>query len=204
MLCVLPFAVTTAWLLAKKSWPGKAIVETIVNLPLALPPIATGLILLKLFGNNGLIGSLLYKLGIELIFTWKAIVIACAVIAFPLFVRTARTGFHHVSDELEDSARTLGANEWHVFFRITLPLAGHSILFGAAMAFLRSLGEFGATVLVAGYIPGKTDILSLSIFNAVQLGNDDKAYALLLISTAIAFVFLMGCEIIFKNKPIGI
>jgi molybdate transport system permease protein len=183
-----------AWLLARGDWRGKSVVETLVALPLVIPPVATGLILLKLFGRRGPIGAVLHRAGIDVVFTWRAVVLAMSVMALPLFVRSARIAFEEVSHRFEQIARTLGASESRVFFTVTLPLAARGIIGGAVLAFARALGEFGATVLVAGNIPGKTSTLSLSIYNLVQLGKDNEAMTLLAISVAIAFAAVWTSE----------
>ena len=188
-----------AWLLARGQWRGKSVVETVTDLPLVMPPVATGLLLLKIFGRRGVAGALLHRVGIDVVFTWRAVVLAMAVMAFPLFVRSARIAFEQVSRRYEEIARTLGAGEWRVFLTITLPLATRGIVGGALLAFARALGEFGATVLVAGNIPGRTSTLSISIYNLVQLGNDDQAMALLTISVAIAFAAVLIGELLFRK-----
>jgi molybdate transport system permease protein len=152
-----------------------------------MPPVATGLLLLKLLGRHGRLGHWLESWGVDVIFTWKAVVIATAVMSFPLLVRTARVAFENVSPRVEHVARTLGAGPWRVFWTITLPLARSGVIAGALLAFARALGEFGATVMVAGFIPGKTETLSLSIYHLVQLGRDDEALGLLAISVLLAF-----------------
>lgn len=179
--------VALAWLLARKSWPGKAFVETCIALPLVIPPVATGLILLKLLGRHGPIGSLLHTWGIEVVFTWKAVVVAMAVMSFPLLVRGARIAFEGVNPRLECVAATLGAPPWKVFWTVTLPLAFRGVLAGAVLSFARALGEFGATILVAGAIPGVTVTLSTAIYSDIQLGHDDHAWTLLTISVLLAF-----------------
>jgi molybdate transport system permease protein len=185
---IAPAGITLAWLLARRNWPGKSVVETLVALPLVIPPVATGLILLKLFGRRGPLGVFLEtQLGIEVVFTWVGVVLATALMSFPLFVRTARVAFENVNPRLEQVARTLGANRGRVFATITLPLALPGLVAGALLAFARALGEFGATIMVAGYIPGKTATLSLSIYHLVQLGRDNEALGLLTISAVIAF-----------------
>lgn len=157
-------------------------------LPLVIPPVATGLLLLKLFGRHGALGRWLEgTLGLEVVFTWKAVVLATAVMSFPLLVRTARVAFESVNPRVEHVARTLGAGPWRVFWTITLPLARSGVIAGAVLAFARALGEFGATVMVAGFIPGKTETLSLSIYHLVQLGRDEEALGLLVVSVALAF-----------------
>ncbi len=186
---ILPFGIALAWLLARRSWAGKTVVETLVMLPLFVPPVATGLILLMLFGRRGALGSLLQRsLGIDVVFTWRAVVIAGAVMSFPLLVRAAQSAFENVSARLEDIARTLGAGEWRVFFTITFPLAARGIAAGAVLAFARAMGEFGATALVAGMIPRETMTISLQIYQSVQLGRDADALPLLAVSVAIVFL----------------
>jgi molybdate transport system permease protein len=188
-----------AWLLARRSWRGKSLVETLVALPLVMPPVATGLILLELFGRRGLLGAPLHRLGIDIVFTWRAVALAMTVMAFPLFVRTARVAFEQVRRRYEEIARTLGASEPRVFFTITLPLATRGIVAGAVIAFARALGEFGATILVAGNIPGRTSTLSTSIYNLVQLGEDRAAMALLVVSVVIAFGAVFASEILLRR-----
>ena len=198
---ILPFGLGLAWLLARKNWPGKTIVETFVALPLVLPPVATGVILLKLFGRHGPFGKFFEgQLNIEIVFTWKAVVIALAVMSFPLLVRTARVAFEEVNPRLEQVARTLGARAGRVFWSITLPLAFRGVLAGCVLAFARALGEFGATILVAGAIPGKTATLSVSIFNLIQLGQDAAAMRLLLVSVALSFGALWFSEFLIRRK----
>lgn len=185
---ILPFGLAVAWILARYRWPGKTLVESIVALPLVIPPVATGLILLKLFGRRGALGSFLEdRLGLEIVFTWRAVVIAAAVMSFPLLVRSARVGFQEVNQRLEQIARTLGASNTRVFFTITLPLASRAIVAGAVLAFARAVGEFGATILVAGNIPGRTSTISLRIYESVQLGHDANAWRLLVVCLLIAF-----------------
>ncbi len=198
---ILPPALGLAWLLARRSWPGKSLVETIVALPLVLPPVATGLILLKLLGRRGPVGSFLHdRLGLEIVFTWKGVLIALGVMSFPLLVRSARVAFEEVNPRLEQIARTLGAGDARVFWRITLPLAGRGILGGMILAFARALGEFGATIMVAGNIPGQTATLSLGIYQAVQLGQDTDAFRLLGVSVAIAFAAVWCSELLLRRK----
>ena len=199
-LLILPPGLLVAWLLARRDWRGKSIVETIIALPLVMPPVATGLILLELFGRRGPIGSLLYRLGIEVAFTWKAVVLAMMVMSFPLLVRAARVAFEEVNPRLEGIARTLGAHSWRVFFTITLPLASRGIIAGLLLAFARSLGEFGATILVAGNIPGRTSTISLSIYNLVQQGRDDQAFRLLFVSVVIAFTAVWIAEVSARKR----
>src|SRR5262249_38327767 len=186
-IVVLPFGVAIAWLLARRTFPGRSLVETIVSLPLVMPPVATGLILLMLLGRRGAIGGVLERLGIEIVFTWKAVVIAMALMGLPLLIRTARAGFEQVHTRYEDVAATLGARPLRVFLTISLPLAWPSVLAGAVLAFARALGEFGATIVVAGSIPGVTRTLAVAIYTGTETGHDAEAIGLLLVSVAIAF-----------------
>ncbi len=187
-LLIFPFGVTLAWLLARRAWPGKTLVETMVALPLVMPPVATGLILLNLLGRHGPLGKFIQDVfGTEIVFTWKAVVAAMAVMSFPFLVRTARLAFEEINPRLEQVARTLGATPVRVFLTITLPLAARGLVAGAVWAFARALGEFGATILVAGNIPGRTTVMSVAIYGDIQLGHDDHAYQLLLVSAVLAF-----------------
>jgi len=161
-----------------------------VSLPLVMPPVATGLILLMLLSRRGSLGRVLERLGIEVVFTWKAVVLAMAIMGLPLLVRTARAGFEQVNARYERVAATLGASPARVFLTISLPLAWPSVLAGAVLAFARALGEFGATIMVAGAIPGATRTLSSAIYGYAETGQDAMALQLLLVSVAIAFVAL--------------
>ena len=193
-LVILPFGIVLAWVFARKEWPFKSVVETIVLLPLVMPPVSTGLILLKIFGRRSPIGQWLYDRGIEIVFNWKGVLIAMAVMSFPLLVRSVRTSFSDVNPRLEQIAATLGASPFKIFFVITIPLAYKGIIAGALLAFSRALGEFGATILLAGNIPGQTQTLSLAIFNFVQTGKDSEAYVLLGITVILAFTFVWLSE----------
>jgi molybdate transport system permease protein len=200
-LAILPFGIGLAWLLARKSWPGKSVVETLVVLPLVMPPVATGLILLKLLGRKGAIGAFLQThFDLEMVFTWRAVVVAMAVMSFPLLVRGARIAFEAVSPRLEQVATTLGATPLRVFLTITLPLAHRGIIAGAVLTFARALGEFGATILVAGNIPGRTTTLSVSIYSDIQLGHDSDAFRLLAVSVILAFGAVWTSEWLFKRS----
>jgi molybdate transport system permease protein len=193
-LLILPFGITLAWLFARKEWPLKSFVETIVLLPLVMPPVSTGLLLLKIFGRRSPLGEWLYQRGFEIVFNWKGVLIAMAVMSFPLLVRSVRTSFAEVNPRLEQIAATLGASPLRIFFVVTIPLAYKGIVAGALLAFSRALGEFGATILLAGNIPGRTQTLSLAIYNFVQLGKDREAYVLLGITVALAFLFVWSSE----------
>ena len=200
VILILPPGLALAWLLARKEWRGKSIVETLVTLPLVIPPVATGLILLHLFGKRGPIGKLLTNAGIDVVFTWKAVVLALSVMSLPLLVRSARAAFETVNARLENVARTLGANSFRVFFTISLPLAKRGILAGVILAFARALGEFGATIMVAGNIPGQTSTMALEIFHSVQLGNDTHAWRLLAASALIAFAAVWTSEWLLRKR----
>jgi molybdate transport system permease protein len=197
---IVPPGLAVAWLLARKRWRGKSLVETLVALPLVMPPVATGLILLELFGRRGPIGSVLDRAGVDVVFTWRAVVLAMMVMSFPLLVRAARVAFEEVEPRLEQIARTLGARDWRVFTTITLPLAARGILSGVLLAFARAIGEFGATILVAGNIPGRTTTLSLAIYNHVQLGRDADAFRLLGVAVLIAFAAVWTTEAFLRRR----
>jgi molybdate transport system permease protein len=171
---LIPPALALAWLLARGTWRGKSVVETLVALPLVMPPVATGLILLKLVPHG-------------VVFTWRAVVIAMMVMSSPFIVRAARVAFENVSPRYEQIARTLGAHEPRVFFTITLPLALRGIAGGVVLGFARALGEFGATILVAGNIPGRTTTLAVAIYDRVQLGHDSAAWQLVAAGVIVAF-----------------
>lgn len=202
-ITILPFGIALAWLFARKDWPLKTVVETIVLLPLVMPPVSTGLILLKIFGRRSPIGQWLYDRGVEIVFNWKGVLIAMAVMSFPLLVRSVRTSFAEVNPRLEQIAATLGASGLKVFFVITIPLAYKGIVAGALLAFARALGEFGATILLAGNIPGRTQTLSLAIFNFVQTGKDPEAYVLLGITVVLAFLFVWFSEWLIRTGKIA-
>ncbi len=199
-LVILPLGILAAWFFARKEWPLKSVVETFVLLPLVMPPVSTGLILLKIFGRRSPVGRWLYDRGIEIVFNWKGVLVAMAVMSFPLLVRAARASFSEVNPRLEQVAATLGASPVRIFFVITIPLALRGIVAGALLAFSRALGEFGATILLAGNIPGKTQTLSLAIFNFVQLGKDREAYILLGITVVLAFVSVWSSEWLLRSQ----
>jgi len=181
-------ALGLAWLLARRDWPMKALVETLAALPMVIPPVATGLILLKLLGRRGPLGALAHHwLNMDLAFCWKAVPLAMGAMALPLLVRSFRIAIEGVDGRLEQVARTLGAGTWRVFLTITLPLAWPGILAGLVLGLARSVGEFGATVILAGNIPGETTTLSLALYRAVELGHDDEALLYLAFCLIIAF-----------------
>jgi len=189
-----------ALFLARYRGPGKEAIETVLSLPLVLPPTAVGILLLRALARRGLLGTLLGDLGIEIVFTWKAVLLATMVMSFPLLVRSARTAFEEVDPRLVGIARTLGCSPARAFFRVTLPLAWRGILAGSVLAFSRALGEFGATIMVAGNIPGRTQTLPLAIFHYDQIGRDDRALALVGVTVVLAFVALWSAELVSRRR----
>jgi molybdate transport system permease protein len=185
-LLMIPPGLLLAWLLARKRFRGHVFVETLVSLPLVMPPVATGLILLMLLAPRGPIGRVLAAVGIDVVFTWRAVVIAMTVMGLPLFVRTLRAGIEQVDRRYEAMAATLGAAPLRVFFSITLPLALPALAAAAVLGFARAVGEFGATIMVAGSIPGVTRTLPVAIYTFAETGRDRDAAVLLAISAAIA------------------
>lgn len=184
---VLPPAIGIGWLFARRNFPGKALLETLVSLPLVLPPVASGLLLLWFFGRRSPVGRALDAAGIEIIFTWKAVVLAMMVISFPLVARSVRAGIEQVDRRYEHIAATLGAGPFRILRTITLPLASRGIAAGAVLGFSRALGEFGATIMVAGAIPGRTRTIAVGIYTLVETGREDTAWVLVLISAVLAF-----------------
>jgi molybdate transport system permease protein len=194
-LAILVPGVLMAWALSRRGWPGRTLVETVVSLPLVLPPTAVGLGLLLLLGRGGPAGAWLSSsLGLEVAFTWRGVVVASAVMAFPLLVRTARAALEGVDPQLVGLARTLGRGPVGAFAEVQLPLAWRGILAGTVLAFSRALGEFGATILVAGNIPGRTQTLALALFQRLQVGREREALVLAGIAALLAFVALFLVE----------
>ena len=195
LVIMFPPGLCIGWLLAKHTFPGKTFLNTVVMSPLVLPPIVSGYLLLILLGKHGIIGGFIYQtFGIEIVFSQLAVIIAVSIISFPLLVRGIVTGMESVPLELENAARTLGASPFKVFWTITFPLAYRGIVGGTILGFSKSLGEFGATIMVAGNIPGKTQTMALAIFSAVHLGEDTSVYRLVFISTIVAFIALWLTE----------
>jgi molybdate transport system permease protein len=184
---VLPPAIAVGWLLARRDFRGKAFLETIVSLPLVLPPVASGLVLLWLLGRRSPVGRALDAAGIDVIFTWKAVVIAMMVISFPLVARSVRAGIEQVDRRFEQIAATLGAGPFRILHTVTLPLASRGIIAGAVLGFSRALGEFGATIIVAGAIPGQTQTLAVGIYTLVETGREEAAWGLVAVSAVLAF-----------------
>lgn len=180
------------YLLARARFPGRDLLDTLLTLPMVMPPTVLGYYLLVLMGRRSWLGAWLQNnFGISLIFTWQGAVIAAAIVAFPLVFKPARAAFEAVDGQLEQAARVVGISEMAIFFRVTLPLAWRGILAGVLLAFARAMGEFGATLMVAGSIPGKTQTLSIAVYEAVQAGQDDVANTLVLMTSAVCIVALL-------------
>jgi molybdate transport system permease protein len=179
-----------AWVMAKKDFFGKGLLDVVIMQPLVIPPTVLGYYLLALFGRSGSLGRFLDSIGVEIVFTWKGAVVAAFISSLPLFVKPARAALEGVGTDLENAARLLGKTEWQVIRTITLPLAWRGILAGAVMAFARATGEFGATLMVAGNIPGVTQTLPIAIYDAVQSGDTGAANFLVLIITLFSFSVL--------------
>jgi molybdate transport system permease protein len=192
----LPLGVLVAWLLARRSFPGKSLFEGVVHMPLVVPPVVVGYGLLLLFGRRGPAGAWLYDhLGITLIFTWKGAALAAAVMGFPLMVQAIRLSIEAVDRKLEAAARTLGAGPFGVFFTITVPLILPGILVGSVLAFARSLGEFGATIVFVGNIPGETRTIPIAIYTLTQQPDGDlPALRLSIIALILALAALIASE----------
>jgi molybdate transport system permease protein len=199
-MIALPAGIAAAWLLARRAFRGKAVLETLFSLPLVLPPVATGFLLLQALGHNSALGRALDAMGLDVVFTWKAVVLAMAVMSFPLIVLTVRAGLEQVNPRYEHVAATLGAAPWRVFTTITIPLAARSIVAGAILGFARALGEFGATIVVAGGIPGQTQTLAVAIFNLTESGRDADASRLLAVSVALAFGAMLTANVVQRRK----
>ncbi|WDD92857.1 molybdate ABC transporter permease subunit [Burkholderia sp. FERM BP-3421] len=183
--------VAAGYALARWRSPARDVVDSLLTLPLVLPPTVLGYYLLVLLGRRGVIGAWLDQLGIQLVFTWQGAVIASMVVAFPLILKSARAAFESVDPQLERAARTLGVSEAGIFFRVTLPLAARGILAGALLAFARALGEFGATLMIAGNLPGRTQTLSVAVYAAVQAGDDNTANFLVLVTSVTCVLILL-------------
>lgn len=197
----LPLGIAAAWVLARTSFPGKGILDGILHLPLVLPPVVIGYLLLVLFGRNGAIGAWLHAhFGITLAFTWKGASLAAAVMAFPLMVRAVRLSLDNVDRGLEEAARTLGAGPWRVFATVTLPLIVPGIITGTILAFARSLGEFGATITFVSNIQGQTRTLPLALYTLTQMpGGENGALRLCVLAMVIAMAALVCSEVVAKR-----
>ncbi len=175
-----------AWLLARRDFRGKNLLDALTTIPMVMPPTVLGYYLLIALGRQSPIGHLLDAIGWPLVFTWRGAAVAAAVAAFPLLAQAARAGFESVDRQLEDMARTLGRSEWNIFCTVTLPLAWRSILAGTILAFAKAMGEFGATLMVAGNIPGQTQTMAIAIYDLVQAGRQAEANLMVLIMTVMA------------------
>lgn len=188
-----------AWFMVRgkntgQSSPLQGMVDALCALPLVLPPTVIGYLLILMVGKNGVLGPLLETLDISLIFSWKGAVVAATVVIFPLTYRASKAALESVDHTLENAARTLGASEWEVFYKVSMPLAWRSIAAGVSLAFARGMGEFGATLMIAGNLPGKTQTLSLAIYAAFQAGNDEQALLLVLLTSLLCASLLILAE----------
>ncbi len=201
VLCSLPLGILVAYLLARREFWGKTLIDGLVHLPMVVPPVVVGYLLLVLLGRQGPLGAWLHDwFGITVIFTWKGAAIAAAVMAFPLMVRAIRLSLEAVDDRLEAAARTLGAGRVRVFLTVTLPLTAPGILTGAVLAFARSLGEFGATITFVSNIPGETRTLPIALYTATQIpGGEAAAVRLAAISIALALAALVASEVLARQ-----
>jgi molybdate transport system permease protein len=191
----LPFAIVAGWILAKRDFRGKFLLETLLSLPLVLPPVVTGYLLLMFFGRRGFPGSFLEEyLGLRFVFDWKGAALAAAVVGFPLLVRPIRQAFEAIDDQLIGAARSLGAKPLDAFWSVTLPLARPGIFSGCVLAFARSMGEFGATIMIAGNIPGETRTITLHVYSLLASGGLEQSYRLVLVSIVIAALALAASE----------
>ncbi len=204
-LASLPLGIATGWLLARKRFVGKALVDALVHLPLVLPPVVVGYVLLVALGNNGVIGSfLLQHFGFGFAFRWTGAALASAVMGFPLMVRTIRLSIESTDRRLEQAAATLGATPWRVFRSVTLPLAWPGIVAGAVLAFAKALGEFGATITFVSAIPGETQTISSAIYGLLQVpGGDAGIWRLALVAVAISLLALLASEWLVRRQRGG-
>lgn len=201
-LASLPFAIPVGWLLARRRFPGRLLVDALVHLPLVLPPVVTGYALLVTFGRRGTVGAWLHDVvGITFAFRWTGAALACAVMGFPLMVRAIRLSIEGVDRRLENAASTLGASPWRVFVGITLPLAWPGIVAGAVLGFAKAVGEFGATITFVSSIPGETQTLSSAIYGLLQVpGAEPRVWMLCGVSVAISFVALIAAEALVQRR----
>lgn len=193
-------AILAAWGLARRRGPLPAVLDALCTLPLVLPPTVLGYYLILLVGRRGLFGQALADMGIRLMFSWQGAVVAATVVIFPLIYKSARAALEGVDARYEDAARSLGAPEWRVFLSVSLPLAWRGVFAGVMLAFARGMGEFGATLMIAGNIPGKTQTLALAIYSAFQAGEDGLATLLALVTSALCVGLLAGAELLLKRR----
>jgi molybdate transport system permease protein len=197
---VLPPGVALGWVLARRQFPGRSLVETLAMLPMVMPPVATGLLLLWLFGRRSPIGRALDGIGLDVVFTWRAVVVAMAVMSLPIIVLTTKAGFEHLNPRFEQLASTLGAGPLRIFFTISLPLTVRSLSAAALLGFARALGEFGATIMVAGGIPGETETLSVAIYRLTEVGREGDAMGLLVLSVMLAFAAMLASNHVLRTR----
>lgn len=197
----LPFGIAVAWVLARCEFPGKSVFDAIIHVPLVVPPVVIGYLLLVMLGRNGAVGGWLYDMfGITVAFSWQGAAVAAAVMAFPLMVRAIRLSIEAIDTRLEQAARTLGAGPLDVFFTITLPLTGSGIVVGMILAFARALGEFGATITFVSAIPGETTTLPVALYGLAQVpGQEGSAIRLVILSVVIAFAAMFVSEVIARR-----
>jgi molybdate transport system permease protein len=194
-MVALPFGIAVAWLLARKDFWGKAIVDGVVHLPLVLPPVVTGYLLLITFGRKGLVGGFLESIGIVFSFRWTGAALACGIMGFPLMVRAIRLSLEAIDRRLEDAASTLGADRARTFLTVTLPLALPGIIAGMVLCFAKALGEFGATITFVSNIPGETQTISAAIYSFMQVpGGEGAAQRLVVVAIIIALAALIASE----------
>ena len=186
--------ISLAWYMSRQNGAMRSVIDAVCTLPMVLPPTVLGYYLIILLGKRGILGPTLAELGINLMFSWQGAVAAATVVVFPLIYKAARAALDSVDHQLEDAARTLGASELKVFIRISLPLAWRSLFAGTMLAFARGMGEFGATLMIAGNIPGKTQTLALAIYSAFQAGNDIYATRLVIITSLLCCGILLAAE----------
>jgi molybdate transport system permease protein len=206
MMAVLPLAFALAWVLARVRFPGKLLLDALVHLPLVVPPVVTGWLLLLAFGPNGPVGGLLERwFGVSVLFRWTGAAIAAGIMALPLMVRAMRLSIEAVDRRLESAARTLGASQWRVFWTLTLPLSLPGILAGAVLGFARSIGEFGATITFVSNVPGQTQTLPLAIYSALQQpGAEATVWRLSAVSVALSLVALLVSELLTRRVRRGL
>ena len=197
------FSVLLAYVMSRRNIPGRRIIDSLCTLPIVLPPTVLGFFLLVIVGRRGVLGAWLAERGINLIFSWQGAVLAATVVIFPLIYKSARGAFDGVDRNLENAARSLGANEMKVFFLVSLPQARNGIIAGTLLAFARGMGEFGATLMIAGNIPGKTQTLALAIYDAFSAGKDAQAALLAAITSAICLVILVSADWLFSPPRQG-
>jgi molybdate transport system permease protein len=197
----LPFGIAVAWVLARCEFPGKPLFDALIHLPLVVPPVVIGYLLLILLGRNGAVGGFLYEtFGVTVAFSWQGAAVAAAVMAFPLMVRAIRLSIEAIDTRLEQAARTLGAGPIDVFFSVTLPLAGSGIVVGVILAFARALGEFGATITFVSASPGETTTLPVALYGLAQVpGQEGSAIRLVILSIVIAFTAMFISDVIARR-----